>query len=377
MNTSSSLRVLILLPRQLGDVVLGTPLAEAIKALRPDSYVGWWAHPMAKPILDNNPHIDVTYFWPLPPRLSDHRWRDFLKLYFLFLVSLFQQTKSIRQQKFDVVVDAINYPRSTLHATLSGAPTRISFAAGKGRDRFYTHLVPRTTLDQAYLGHGRLALLAPVFPQAAEANWRQNFRPHIFLQRSHFQAPQQWLREEIGDAPAILVTAGHRRPQRQWPKEKFVQLACLLAQTHGIHTLWTCAPGEENQITPLHHMTQKTLEEHGLPATFSHLTPRFSLLEAGALATLCLGWVGNLSGLTHVSAAVGAKTVSIIGPCRALNWYLPEPSHHQFVQNTQGCHSCTLSRCQLPRRECLDDLPVQWVYEAIVSLLLPKENAPS
>jgi len=77
---------------RIGDVVLATALPREIKKRWPDSHVGMFVRGYTKPVLINNPHIDVIIsddhteetrkqtFWPMVRELRSHRFTHALML---------------------------------------------------------------------------------------------------------------------------------------------------------------------------------------------------------------------------------------------------------------------------------------------------------
>ena len=52
--------ILVIQLRQLGDILLTTPVVRSLKEQYPEARVTFLCHPMGKMILDDNPYIDVV-----------------------------------------------------------------------------------------------------------------------------------------------------------------------------------------------------------------------------------------------------------------------------------------------------------------------------
>lgn len=55
------LKIVIVEPNWLGDVIFTTPAFKAIKKYYPESFLGVAVAPRAAPILENNPYIDKIF----------------------------------------------------------------------------------------------------------------------------------------------------------------------------------------------------------------------------------------------------------------------------------------------------------------------------
>mgnify|MGYP000573654518 CR=1 FL=1 len=65
MTSAIPKKILIMLPRQLGDVLLATPLVSVLKQKYPTAQIDWWAHPMAKEILSGNSYLNTIHYLPI------------------------------------------------------------------------------------------------------------------------------------------------------------------------------------------------------------------------------------------------------------------------------------------------------------------------
>jgi ADP-heptose:LPS heptosyltransferase len=345
--------VLIVLPRQLGDILLGLPLAHALKSQFPDVRITWYAHPMGNLILRNHPWIDELLCYPVVGKRtkgSQNLLRWLLRL-FLHAVAEVKFIFLLRSKGFDVVIDAMSNPRTALSSWLSGAPVRVSFRTRFPRTLAFTYLVPRMLLAQGYVAKARLELLSP---------WGlQNFEDCFALlpcSAAGAERVESFLKEHaLADGRFVVCAPAHRHAVRKWPAEKFVELAQTLWLRHAVRTVWLWGPGEDAEIAALQAKT----------GTAGVVPPLLTLQETAWLAGRSLCFVGNSNGLSHVSVAGGAKSVQIHGPTNPENWTFPDPARHVGIQRGSGCVRCEKNTCVLARRECLEDLSVAQVIAAV------------
>ena len=356
-------RYLILLPRQLGDILLGTTLPQAIKQHDPTAHIAWYCHPMGKQLLECNSSLSQVLYYPLPPKSVGVF--AFLKYFWAEVVFIFL----LRKNRFDVVIDAMNNPRTALTSWLTGAPVRISFSTRWVRNLAFTHLVDRRELSKGYLANSRLKLLQPLGYYLPNVDLlASGFEVRIVLEahpaeKAKMAAYYQKVLSSTGAHRALLLSATSRQPTRRWPGESFVELGLRWVQKYRETIIWLWGPGEFEFVQTLHVQLQKKLEALGISANFSQLPELFSLRESAVLSGLAAGWVGNSNGLAHVAAAGGGKTIQIHGPTRPGSWTPPQRDKHRGVQRSIGCVECEKNTCALARRECMLDLSVEIVLE--------------
>src|SRR5713101_7610107 len=117
-------RILIIQFRQIGDVLLSTPVLRALRCYYPQSYIAFLTEPSPGRVLEGNPLLDEVIIRP-----RHATWRQ-----------QWQLLRHIRRQHFELVIDLIGNPRSAVLTRLSGARHRLAFARFP-RSLLYTMLV--------------------------------------------------------------------------------------------------------------------------------------------------------------------------------------------------------------------------------------------
>lgn len=369
-------RILIILPRQLGDVLLGTPLAQVLRQHFPHAQIDWWAHPMAKQLLEGNPNLSNIFYYPVWKKRKDSsislyqvlwQWLQFL---FSSIIFVFK----VRNQKYHIVVDAMNNPRTALQTLITGAKKRISFSTNPSRNFIYNHLLPRERLDHGYLGHSRLYLLEPLgipydtvgflnINPLLPISFEDRNKVEIWLKNFQIAFRSSNLNDENKFIKYFVLSPTHRHAVRRWPGEHFVELGLKLIEETGYSIVWLWGPSEDSVVYPLHELLRQRLSKRGLDVQFSLFPPLFSLREAGVLSQMANAWVGNSNGLSHVAVAAGANTLELHGPTLPQSWCHPNHEKHKALQRNVGCTQCSNNICKLIRRECLEDLSVNEVFQ--------------
>jgi heptosyltransferase-2 len=133
--------------------------------------------------------------------------------------------------------------------------------------------------------------------------------PALEVPPSLARQAQEWLRKRCGPASrAVALHPGSGGLRKCWPVECF---AALAEQMEGPVVLLE-GPADREPCRRLEGL----LAGPKRPARASGL----SLPAVAALIAQCRLYVGNDSGLTHLSAALGVATVAIFGPTDPMIW---------------------------------------------------------
>lgn len=116
----------------------------------------------------------------------------------------------------------------------------------------------------------------------------------------------------------VVIHPGSGSPRKNWPLERFEDLAARLIE-RGRRVRWCIGPAEE---------------ENGLAAGKDALRCD-SLVELAAALAAARLYIGNDSGVTHLAAAVGCPTVALFGPTDPAVW-APLGAHVSVLIETKG-----------------------------------------
>ncbi|MBM3380931.1 MAG: glycosyltransferase family 9 protein [Betaproteobacteria bacterium] len=367
-------KILIILPRQLGDILLGSSLAFALREQFPNAHIAWLSHPMGRQLLTGHPALDKIHFHPL---WKSKDWKSILRAPFGYARDALKHAlaeiafvRMMRSEEFDTVVDSICTPRTALLAWFTGAGLRSGIRTRWNRNWAYTWLCSGEKWFEQYAARARLDLLEPLLPaekiQNPPQRWLNSWIPAL---------PQfsdkviHWLRQaELTDSKFIVLSPTHRRPLRRWPNAAYVELALKIVTEFGYEIVWIWGPGELEFVQNIHEQLKTRLIEAGQSPSRSHMPPLFNLPEAAELSKRSQMWIGNSNGLSHVAMAGGASTLQIHGPTTAAPWTHPDSSKHIAVQRNIGCVRCESNSCKIETHECLVKLSVDEVFAAAVAL---------
>lgn len=292
-------RILLIQLRQLGDIILTTPAIRAVRQCYPNAQIDFLAHRMGKLILANNPDLD--YLWTYHESES---WMQQLRM-----------LKALKHQQYDCVIDFMYNPRSALMAWWTKAPKRVAFDS---RRRWaYTDLVPRAT-EPEYIVREKFRLLKLLgIPPGSDQLILPWFEKDAAIVEKFAQQESSFADSEL----RVVISATHRREVRQWPVERYAQIADRLQSEWGAAVIWIWGPGEEAFVDSGMSFCSRPMLR--APAT--------SFPELAALIANCDLFVGNSNGPSHVAVSADTCSLQLHGPTSARAW-CPMNERHMAIQ---------------------------------------------
>src|SRR5438270_735258 len=134
------MRIALIKPSALGDIVHALPVLGALRHRFPDAHITWVVNRSYEPLLKGHPALDAT----LPfDRAALRRGGPVRGLGYALRFA-----RRLRAGRFDLVLDLQGLFRSGLMAAVTGARRRVGFSdAREGATYFYTEVVPAPGLD--------------------------------------------------------------------------------------------------------------------------------------------------------------------------------------------------------------------------------------
>ncbi|MEP7293834.1 MAG: glycosyltransferase family 9 protein, partial [Chloroflexota bacterium] len=206
--------------------------------------------------------------------------------------------------KFDLAVSLVRSPLISVALLLSGIPHRAGIDSA-GRGFGYT---VRARIDPNQPRHEGEIYLDVVRALGVDAN---DCYANLPVSDTDREAVRSKLRaRDIIGAYLVVNPAGGRNPgmvmdAKRYPPELLAELVNRLAPVLGAQVVLVAGPGDSALVTDMKQI---------LSGTAQSFTGELSFGEIAALASEACLYLGNDTGLTHLAAAAGAKTVMILGP---------------------------------------------------------------
>ncbi len=327
-------RVLVRLPNWLGDAIMARPLLHALRAA--------WPQARILGVGPAGPTLPLAEDGVLDERVEITRDRAVQA----------QARAAVRRFAPEL---AFVLPASFSSAWLawrSGASVRIGFR-GEWRDALLTHARTRAARGDQHLSDEFLAL-------GAQVGLREV--PVPALQPSAAgRAEAAAVLAEAGLAPGEpYVLMGPRSaygPAREWFPARFAEAARAFVG-RGLRVVVSGTASEAASCA-------EVVSAAGGGAV--SLAGRTSLAALVALAHGSRLALCNDSGLAHVAAATGARTIQIYGSA-ASGWTAARGPRVRILHRAPVCSPCWRRTCVIGTR-CLDAVTVAWVLQHADALL--------
>lgn len=324
-------RILVILLRNIGDVVLTTPALRVLKSHFPQADIDFVTNPGPAEILVNNPNLHRTIIYP-------YKSGD--------LFGIFKFAPTLIRTKYDISIDFLGTASTALMSLASRAKIRVGFNL-RVRKVAYTHY-DRDYVSGIYNALTKFTLLKSLGIEDEDS------RTEIFVtDEAKRWADQLFETEDWGERVIAMATCA-MRPVRCWLPERFAEVARWL-RDRGYKVLLTWGPGERDYV-------QRVQELMG--GQTAVMPPQTSLMQLAALLERCRLLVSNCSGTKHVAVAVGTPTLTIHGPSEPGVWTPQGDPRHAFVRARDlDCLPCDESKCE--RLKCMEKVETGQVIEVI------------
>lgn len=323
----------------IGDVLLATPVLEALRARFETASIVVLIKKRARDILTGNPHVNEVLEYDGVERYHSPVWLTRLAL-------------DLRRRRFDLAVDLTGDLRSSW----------LMLAADPGFRVGVNHVGLGWLLDRRipYRSEGHVVdhLLKAVEPVGAIL---ADAAPSVYLTEDERSAGSAFLRRAGVDplGSFVVLSPGANWAYRRWPPDRFALLA------RAIHERMGATPVVAGSAADV-EIAERVVEGSGGVAV--SVAGKTSVRELAAVSSLAAGFVGNDSGPMHVAAAVGTPVVGLFGP-NTPERFAPRGAPARVLWARLPCSPCGQKECQRPSDPCMETIEVEEVFAALSSLI--------
>jgi ADP-heptose:LPS heptosyltransferase len=336
-------RIVVLRALVLGDTLCAVPALRAIRRAWPEAHIGLLGLPASRELVSRLPHVDEWIAFPGWPGLPEQP---------VDVGALPGFLAAMQSRGWDLAIQLHGGGQVTnpLLALLgarwnAGFQAPGAFVPAADAARFCPwpergHEVERLLALCRHLG-------LPVDDEALEFPLRAEDDEAL---------REAWPGWDASPAYAC-VHAGAQLPSRRWPLDRFAALAAAL-HAQGVLPVLTGTATERALVGDLAGL----LASRGVP--YVNLAGRTSLWSLGALLRRARLLVCNDTGVSHIAAALGVKSLVLACGSEVARWSPPDRQRHLVLAKPAPCRPCAHAICPVGHR-CALDLTVAEALQAL------------
>jgi heptosyltransferase I len=339
------LKILILKPSSLGDVIQALPVLRLLKLHFHDAEIFWWIDSALASLIEGDPDLTGLVRFERKRWGKPQHWPEMLR-----------SVGWLRAQKFDLVIDLQCLARSGAFAWLANGRQLIGLdEVREGARGFYDYAAPRKSFH-THAVDWYLAVLPPLgVPVHKNFVWLPE-RPQMAA-----TVKQKWFSEnsklKTQNSKLILLQPGARWKNKRWPVQHFAELVRTLAEKFP-YARFAVLGGKDD--APLGEIISQAAPEKVLNLCGATSLPEMiEVVRRGDLL------VTNDTGPMHVAAALGKPLVALFGPTEPRRTG-PYGQLQNVLRLDLPCSPCLKSDCAYEKtNECLRALlPAQVLRQA-------------
>lgn len=287
-------RFLIVKLSSIGDVIMASPIAKALRKAKPDAYIAWVVEPKSADMVIGNPYLDEVIVWHRTSRKG-----SFVSSTAHTVSKLKNLSSDLRSRKFDVAIDAQGLIRSAMVSAISGAKMRVGYDDA----RECAPLLYNKKMDSPHTLSAQQRYLDLLRAVGVESDDVSMTVP--ILDEDTAFAESFYKENGLADKKVVAMIPATTWPNKHWKKEYWSRLADLLYERHGAYGL---IMGSKADLQLADEITKNS------KAKLVCAAGKTTLRQAAALIKLAEIGIAVDTGLMHVSVALQKPTIGIFGP---------------------------------------------------------------
>jgi len=338
--------ILLIRFRLMGDVLLMTPVARALRARFPKARIALLTDEPYDQMVRGHPALDEIIAFK---RASDRElsaWGRLLR--YSRLIS------EIRNRRFDLVLNLHPHgERAGLVTWLSGARTRVGYDRPGSQTFWYNVKAPYDTESRYRVEHLMDALRAIGVDAPAEL-------PSVSLTPEDQAFAERLLAG--GKRPVVVIHPGRPDTRRAWMTDRYARVADTLVERHGARVMFSGVKQEEERVEAIRRGMREPSES----------LVGVNVKQLAAVMSRADLYIGMDSSPLHLASAVGLPTVSLFSYYSPRAWK-PIGEKHIAIRRQLPEHPCNAPACCQPGdAPCMKNISVDEVLAAAAQLLPSK-----
>jgi heptosyltransferase-2 len=335
MNDTSSKTILIIQTAFIGDTILASHFARAVKDQYPDSKIHFFLRKGNESVIQGLPTIEKTWIWDK----AGGKTRN-----------LFRLIRELRKIDFDMVFNLHRHFNSGLVAALMKSPFKAGFKQNP-LSFFYTRKINHQIPDPR--GWHEVQRNLELIPDFKIVDNSKIYKPELPLNVKNHQKVEPYINEDF-----FVVAPASVWFTKAWSEEKFKELTQELVKRGKVY--FVGAPGDKELCDRIRMNHPETL----------NLCGALNLLDSAALMKKAKRVFVNDSAPLHLASCVNAPTTAIFCSTTPSFGYTPLSDHSVVVDvgSALSCRPCGLhghKSCPQGHFKCSRDIEIQRVLETI------------
>jgi len=296
---------LIILPNNIGDVIMATPLFEALKEKYPSDEVHFLVEKGYEGGVVNNPHIDTIHLFDRSKSAKNVRVDE---TFGLELAQLAAQIEFLDSLQFDFVYNLSQHPLYSALTALITASEKVGMVlSGEGIDILngfwsrYLFAIPYARRVNKYHAIDVYKRIVGVGDSSVQ--------PKIWLSDEEESTSREWLNSQgITDFSKLIVfQPGAAFQSKVWSAENYITLGKKLV-SDGNHILITGAPLEQELCAAIGKEIGKEIGANVIVSA-----GKTSFRESIALASHGSVVISGDTALMHAASALSVPVIALFG----------------------------------------------------------------
>jgi lipopolysaccharide heptosyltransferase I len=336
-------KILILKPSALGDVIQALPVLRLLKRHWPDARIFWWIDSALAPLLEHDPDLAGLVRFERKRWGKPRHWPE-----------MWRSIRRLREHRFDLVIDLQCLARSAAFAWLARGKKLVGLdEVREGARGFYDVAVPRQSFHTHAVDWYLAVLRRLEVPLHRDFVWLPERAEVAAAIRRQWPDPPN----PAGAARWIVLQPGARWQNKRWPVEHFAELVRRLAPGQP-HTRFAILGDGGDQLLG-------EIISEAAPGQCLNLCGQISLAEMVEWIRRCDLMVTNDTGPMHAAAAMGKPLIALFGPTEPRRTG-PYGQLANVLRVDLPCSPCLKPHCGLIKpEECLRALSPALVVERI------------
>ncbi len=336
--------ILIVRLGKVGDVVVSSPIASAIKQKRPDWHITWLTESQFTCLLEGNPDVDEVISWDNTYWKNTLAQRNYL--------SAFRYLKSIKSllhaRRYEIAIDLQGQLKSGVITWLSGAKHRIGLGSSEGSSWLMTKTISRELGDQSQIGSEYRYLVSQLGYN--DTPWQ------MCAPTEPLTVDSETGRLLNTDNNYLVICPFSSKIQHQWPESYWTQL-CL--RIRGRYHLKAVILGSEDNFEAAQSIARNC---GGV-----NLAGKTSTLESTEIIKKANIVIGIDTCHTHIAHAFKTPAIALFGASSPYNYTGSESSKVLYLD--RYCSPCHNNPICKGKYECMTEISPDTVLSETKALL--------